>query len=132
MISKNEVLMGRDQDSRYSAEFTQNISDNIDKLLIALNKFRQAYGKPMKVSSGWRPQSVNQSVGGAKASNHVVGLACDFNDPKGEIDTFAIECDKTGLLKLWGLWLEHPDSTIGWCHLDIKHRGDRDSNIFRP
>ena len=86
----------------------------------------------MTVSSGWRPASINSAVGGAKKSNHVMGLACDFKDPKGEIDAFAMEMDKQGKLKEWGLWLEHPDATSGWCHLDIKDRGDRKSNIFKP
>lgn len=129
-ISKSEILMGRDK--THLLEYTQEVSNNIDKLLIAINKFRAAYGKPMSVSSGWRPASINTSVGGASKSNHVLGLACDFKDPDGAIDAFAVECDKNGKLKEWGLWLEHPDSTKGWCHLDIKNRGDRKSNIFKP
>ncbi len=122
--------MGRDV--TYAKDYTEEISNNIDKLLIALNKFREAYGKPMIVSSGWRPESINKSVGGAKKSNHMVGLACDFKDPKGEIDAFAVEMDKAGKLKEWGLWLEHPDNSPGWIHLDIKDRGNRKSNIFKP
>ena len=55
-----------------------------------------------------------------------------IKDPKGEIDAFAMEMDKQGKLKEWGLWLEHPDATSGWCHLDIKDRGDRKSNVFKP
>lgn len=130
MISKSEILMGRD--AQFPKEYTKEVSDNIDRLLIALNKFREAYGKAMTVSSGWRPQSINIAVGGAKMSNHTVGLACDFKDADGSLDAFAVECDKKGLLKQWGLWLEHPDNTKGWIHLDCKNRGDRPSNIFRP
>lgn len=130
MINKSEILMGRDK--QYPNEYTKEVSDNIDQLLISLNKFREAYGKPMEVSSGWRPQSVNAAVGGAKASNHTIGKACDFKDPDGAIDAFAKECDKKGLLKQWGLWLENPDNTKGWCHLDNKDRGNRSSNIFNP
>lgn len=130
MITKSEILMGRDE--LYPEEYTQDVSNNIDKLLIALNKFRDAYGKAMVVTSGWRPQAINKSVGGAKKSNHTVGLACDFRDHDGTIDAFAKEMDKQGKLKEWGLWLESPERTPGWCHLDIKHRGDRKSNIFNP
>lgn len=130
MISKDEILMGRDK--THLLEYTQDVSNNIDKLLIALNKFRAAYGKPMTVSSGWRDSASNKAAGGAPNSNHLYGMACDFKDPDGAIDAFAMECDKNGKLKEWGLWLEHPDNTKGWCHLDIKDRGNRKSNVFKP
>lgn len=128
MISRNEVLMGRDKDHPLTSE----LESNLNKLLTALNKFRKAYGKPMSVSSGYRPGTFNSAAGGAKKSAHMECLACDFRDPDGSIDAFAIECDKNGLLKQWGLWLEHPDHTKGWCHLDIRDRGNRKSNVFIP
>lgn len=120
--------MGRDKDH----PLTPEQEANLNKLLTALNKFRAAYGKPMKVSSGYRPQAINAAVGGAKRSAHMECMACDFQDADGAIDAFAVECDKKGLLKEWGLWLEHPDDTKGWCHLDIRDRGKRKSNIFKP
>lgn len=129
-ISKSEVLMGRDV--QYKNDYTKEISDNIDKLLICLNKFREAYGKPMQVSSGWRPATVNAAIGGAKKSNHTVGLACDFQDKDGKLAEFALKMDKDGKLKEWGLWLENPKFTKGWIHLDIKDRGFRATNVFNP
>lgn len=122
--------MGRDKD--FSEDYTSEISNNIDKLLIALNKFREAYGKPMVVSSGWRPATINASIGGAKSSNHMIGLACDFKDSDRALCKFAEECDKNGKLKEWGLWMEASSSTPTWLHLDIKDRGNRKSNIFKP
>lgn len=129
-ISKSEVLMGRDK--KYPQDYTQEISDNIDKLLESLNKFRNEYAKPMIVSSGFRPPSLNKAIGGATKSAHCLGLACDFKDSDGRLAQFAIEMDKQGKLKEWGLWLENPEKTPGWVHLDIRHRGDRKSNIFNP
>lgn len=129
-ITKAEILMGRDL--QYASDYTLEISNNIDKLLIPLNKFRELYGKSITISSGWRPPSINAKVGGASHSNHCVGLAADLHDPDGKIDEFAQELDKSGKLKELGLWLENPKNTSGWCHLDIKDRGDRASNIFNP
>ena len=128
MITREEILMGRDK----QYPLTPELEANLTKLIGAVNKFRAAYGKPLTVSSGYRPGAFNSAAGGAKASNHMICLAVDFKDADGAIDAFAVECDKKGLLKAWGLWLEHPDSTPGWCHLDIKLRGDRSSNIFKP
>lgn len=120
------------RDVTHKAEYTQEISDNLDKLLILLNKFRTAYGKPMIVTSGWRPQGINSKIGGAKRSLHVQGRACDFADPNGELATFAKKMDSEGKLAEWGLWLENPDKTPGWIHLDNNDRGKRKSNIFKP
>jgi hypothetical protein len=84
-------------------------------LLEALDKLREAFGKPMHISSGYRPASVNKAVGGAKKSNHMLCLACDFKDPTGEIDEFCL--DNIKLLEELGLYLEDINSTPGWCHL---------------
>jgi uncharacterized protein YcbK (DUF882 family) len=128
MISKEEILMGRDKE--YPKEYTKEVSDNIDKLLISLNKFRKAYGKPMSVSSGWRPAAINSKIANAaKKSNHMVGLACDFKDADGSLDAFCMANLK--LLEECGLYLEHPDATVGWCHLQCisPKSGNR---VFRP
>ena len=127
-ISKKEILMGRDV--QYPTDYTKEISDNIDKLLIPLNKFREIYGKPMTVSSGWRPPSVNAGIANAaKRSNHMLGLACDFLDTDGALDKFCME--NLNVLKDLGLYLEHPDATKGWCHLQCvpPKSGNR---VFRP
>jgi uncharacterized protein YcbK (DUF882 family) len=128
VISKQEILMNRDK--QYPNEYTKEVSDNIDKLLIALNKFRVIYGKPMTVSSGWRPEAVNASISNAaKKSNHVKGLACDFKDGDGELDKWCMTNLK--VLEDCGLYLEHPDATLGWCHLQCvpPKSGNR---VFKP
>lgn len=113
-ITKLEILMGRD--TQYAKDYTPEISANIDSLLIALNKFRAIYDKPMTVSSGWRPASLNAKVpGAAKKSNHIIGLACDFKDSDGALDAYCLA--NQDVLKECGLYLEHPDNTPGWCHL---------------
>jgi hypothetical protein len=116
MITRDEILMGRDKDHPLTPELESNLSD----LLIKINKIRSAYGKPLIVSSGYRPGSFNTAAGGAKRSLHMICKAIDFKDPKGEIDAW---CDANqDLLESLGMWQEHPDATKNWCHLDI---GDR-------
>ncbi len=127
MISKKEVLMGRDIE--FKDEYTQEISDNIDKLLIALNIIRKAYGKPMSTSSGWRPAGLNKAVGGAKKSNHMLGLACDFRDLGGELDEWCMK--NLDVLAKAGLYLEHPDYTKGWCHLQLAEPRSK-NRVFKP
>ena len=70
MISRDEILMGRDK----QAPLTGLMEVNLRKLLQAVNKLRAAYGKPMIVSSGYRPAAINATIpGAAKKSNH---MAC--------------------------------------------------------
>lgn len=128
MITKKEYLMGRDVD--YQTEYTQEVSDNIDKLLISLNKFREKYGKPMFVSSGWRPSVINSSIqGSAKKSNHVIGLACDFKDIDRSLAKFCLQ--NLHILEDCGLYMEAPDSTPTWIHLQcVAPRSGK--RVFKP
>lgn len=83
-ITKAELLKGRDK--QYALEYTQQISDNLDQLLMAINKIRDAYGKPMIVNSGWRPPEINAATPGAAThSKHIEGLAVDIADPDGKL-----------------------------------------------
>lgn len=117
--------MGREVDH----PLTFPLMVNLDKLLKALNKFRAAYGKPMVVSSGYRPGLYNTKAGGAQKSNHMICLACDFKDTDNSLDEFCLNNLK--LLEEWGLYLEHPDSTPGWCHLQVVAPGSG-SRVFKP
>lgn len=113
-ITRAEVLMGRDQE--FPLDVT--LQKNLDALLVALNKLREDYGKPMNVTSGYRPGHYNTDAGGAKASSHLTCQACDFADPEGRLDSWCMSnLDK---LTKYGLWLEGPAYTPGWCHLQIR------------
>lgn len=60
---------------------------------------------------GFRPQ---MCAVGAPKSNHKEGLAVDLYDPVGAIDNWGMAHLDT--LREVGIWLEHPDATIGWSH----------------
>ena len=111
MISRDEFLMGRDSAFPLSAELEVNASDYLDKI----NKFRAIYGKPMIVSSGYRPGHYNKDAGGAKGSAHAVCLACDFVDHDGSLDQYCL--DNLDVLEQCGLYLEDPKSTPNWSHI---------------
>ena len=114
MISKAELLQGRDK--TFKDEYTQQISDNLDDLLVVLNKLRAAYNKPMTVTSGWRPASINGMINGAAPkSNHITGNACDFADKDGSLFNWCLA--NLQLLKDLGLYLEDPKWTKNWLHV---------------
>jgi len=112
-------------------ELTDDVRENAKAFLVTINAFLVELGiESVTVSSGFRPSSVNGTVGGAKRSAHLSGQAIDLADSDGSLD--ALFQSRDDLLKRHGLWLEHPDSTKSWAHLDCKNRGDRASNVFSP
>lgn len=121
MISRAEILMDREQEYPLTAEMEKNL----DKLLIAVNKLRTAYGKPMYVSSGYRPGKYNQAAGGASKSSHLTCEAVDFKDADGAIKAWIT----VKILEDCGLYMEWPGATPTWCHVQIRPTKSR---VFKP
>lgn len=123
MIFRKEILMGRDRDYPLTPEQERNL----EKLLIAVNQVRAAYGKPMRVSSGYRPGHYNKAAGGAKNSSHVTCQAVDFADPDRSLAAWCL--DNLEVLIEAGLYLEEPAYTPTWVHLQIRPTKKR---VFIP
>jgi hypothetical protein len=63
---------------------------------------------------------------------HCLGQAIDINDSDGALDMFCMaNSEDGGLLEQIGLWLEHPDSTTSWCHVQIVPPGSG-KRVFHP
>ena len=125
---------GKYPDRANSEELTTKVKDNAQLLLDSVNDLLVSLGidlSKVRISSGFRPSSVNSKIpNAAKRSLHMTGLALDLEDLDGEIDKLISE--KPELLKTYQLWLEHPDHTKNWSHLDKGTRKDRDIRIFNP
>lgn len=66
------------------------------ELIITANRMqvvRDIAQRPIKVTSGWRPEPYNTEIGGVPGSTHTLGKACDFTCSKLE--------DVAKLLKGW-------------------------------
>lgn len=98
-------------------------------LLESLNLLRKEYGKPMRVTSGYRTPERNARVGGAKGSLHMQALACDFADQDGSLARWCL--NNLDALDRAGLYLEDPGYTPGWVHVQAKppKSGKR---VFKP
>lgn len=128
MITKDEILQGRDK--TFPQDYTTQISDNIDFLLDLVNIVRTEYGKPMYVASGFRPASMNAMVkGAAPKSNHIIGLAVDFKDPKGELKEWVL--NNLELMQDLGLFIEDFRWTKNWVHMQAVKPGSG-KRIFIP
>ena len=50
-----------------------------DGLLVYIDTLRAAYGRPIRITSGWRCPAHNRAVGGAEKSFHLIGRAVDIS-----------------------------------------------------
>src|SRR6185369_10067228 len=116
MISREDFFMGRDK--RFAEFMTDAISENATVTIQRANDLLQAFGQNRGVNSGWRPPAINAATpGAAPNSKHMLGQAIDITDPEGDLDEWCLA--NQDVLAGLGLWLEHPASTKGWCHVQI-------------
>jgi hypothetical protein len=108
-LNPNDVLLTPEQE------------DNLRRHYNNLQKFRAAYGKPMTVTSGVRTpdrQAQIDALAGRQprlASRHIAGDATDFADHDGSLAKFCLQ--NLHLLESCGLFIESPEYTPGWTHL---------------
>lgn len=123
MISRSEILKKRDLEYPLTTELEVNLSD----LLKKVNKFRDIYGKPLVITSGYRPGKYNRDAGGAPNSTHLTCQAIDVADSDGSL---AAWCQaNVQVLEQCELWMEDPGHTPGWVHLQTRPTKSR---IFVP
>jgi uncharacterized protein YcbK (DUF882 family) len=136
MIKLNDYITssGKYPDRANSDELTDEVRANATGLLDLVNQFLEELKvdtENLSVSSGFRPAAVNAAISNsAKKSLHMTGLAIDISDPDNSLDKLIQENPE--LLEKYGLWLEHPDSTPRWTHLDKGNRSSRKVRIFHP
>lgn len=131
MINREDYITasGKYKERLKSIELTLEVEANIKLLLKAVNGLLSELGLTYDVSSGFRPSAVNSQIkGSAKKSAHMRGLAIDLVG--NELAKLLLT--KPELLKKYGLWLEHPDHTPTWTHLDLITRSARKIQVFIP
>lgn len=74
-LTASETAKSKGIDNRPSQDVTSALVALVDNVLDPL---RQAYGKPIVVTSGYRSIKLNKAVGGASSSQHVKGEAADI------------------------------------------------------
>lgn len=99
-------------------ELTDDMRKDAQITVDRANQLLARFGQGRDITSGWRPIEVNKLVpGAAQFSNHTKCCAVDISDPHGDLDQWCL--DHPAILEDIGLWLEHPSSTKGWCHVQI-------------
>lgn len=94
------------------------IQENIDTLIEKLSQVRDAWGRPMTVTSGLRSAADQERINpSAPKSKHMTGEAADIADPDGSLAAWTK--DNLDLMAQIGLWMEDFAHTHGWVHYQI-------------
>ena len=87
-----------------------------------LEPLRLRYGKPIRISSGYRCPKLNKAVGGVASSQHVVGQAADLNVGSREENARLFELIQTMRLPFDQLIDEYG---MAWVHVSYSPRNRR-------
>jgi len=108
--------MGRDRS--HAHELNAALRANATLMVERANALLMRAAFAGVVNSGWRPQAVNAVVPNASPrSKHLSCEAIDLDDAAGALDAWCMR--NLAVLEEIGLWLEHPDATPGWCHVQV-------------
>lgn len=104
--------------SKCGRDIPNNVLPNIIQLAKNLQVLRDAVGKSITITSGYRSPQHNKKIGGAKDSQHVKGLAADIKvsgmTPK-EVALVIEGLIESGKMRHGGIGI-YPS----WVHYDIR------------
>ena len=121
-LTASDTAKAKGIDNSPTTEARANLVTLVNTLLDPL---REAWGKPLRVTSGYRGFRLNSAVGGSKTSAHCYGYAADIV-PVGESITdfkaFVLDWLKTSRVKYDQYIDEKNARGSEWVHLAIRNR----------
>ncbi len=116
MITLADYFMGRD--ALHAEELSAELHANAAMTVARANGLLARAGILSRVNSGWRPRAINAQITHASPrSKHLTCEAIDLGDEDDMLDRWCLA--NLPVLAEIGLWLEHPNATPGWCHVQI-------------
>lgn len=128
-----------------AASLTSELMGNVNTLIPLVNEVLELFGESRRVTSGYRSmekhwkiyEGINKRRKAQRlpelkvpmTSAHLSCLAVDLEDSDGRLDQWCV--DNIDLLTSKGLYIEHPDDTKGWCHLQAR-KPKSGNNPFKP
>lgn len=104
---------------------TKEDAERLKKLIEnVLDPLREAYGKPIVVTSGYRCPALNKAVGGSKTSDHMIGRAADIH---GTPNTKAENKRLFELVKSLDLPFDQliDEKNLSWVHVSHREGNNR-------
>lgn len=117
-LSHSDTALAKGIDNFPTAEAISNLTKLVDNVLDPL---REKYGKPIKVSSGYRSAMLNRSVNGATSSQHRLGEAADITVGSKEENKKLFEIIKNELL--FDQLID--EKNFSWVHVSFREGRNR-------
>lgn len=129
--SENAVQMGID--NLPNAEERRHVVETIEQCLDGL---REAWGQPIRITSGYRCKTINHVVGGAANSSHMSGYAADIVPCYGaDIAYFRDFCIRYFAKHPFDQLISEHEDKFGrpqWIHIGWKrHDGSQRRQVLR-
>lgn len=99
-----------------------------------LQPIRDTWGKPIRVTSGYRMPRLNASVGGSPTSQHLLGQAADIQAlnmvDNGKLFYCIKKMIESGKLKVGQcIWEYGTKSTPKWVHVSLPRLGKKNNQF---
>ena len=117
-LSHSDTALAKGIDNFPTAEAISNLIKLVDNVLDPL---REKYGKPIRVSSGYRSAILNRSVNGATSSQHRLGEAADITTGSKDENRKLFEIIKNELL----LDQLIDEKNFSWVHVSFREGRNR-------
>lgn len=126
-----EELLRSEKALKYRIDNTPSwdVIEHLYELALFLDELRAAYGKPIRVTSGYRCPQLNNLVGGSNSSVHQLGFAADLQ-----------ATDMNGFIEFIKKWAQDKDfdqiilessKTSRWVHIGIRNsRNEQRHKLF--
>lgn len=126
-----EELLRSEKALKYRIDNTPSwdVIEHLYELALFLDELRAAYGKPIRVTSGYRCPQLNNLVGGSNSSVHQLGFAADLQ-----------ATDMNGFIEFIKKWAKDKDfdqiilessKTSRWVHIGIRNsRNEQRHKLF--
>ncbi|WP_297643635.1 D-Ala-D-Ala carboxypeptidase family metallohydrolase [uncultured Bacteroides sp.] len=110
-------------DNKLPKELLPNVQALITNVLDPL---REAYGKPVTVTSGYRCKALNKAVGGSSTSQHMVGQAADVTaGSRKENKRLFYLIQELGLDFDQEIWEKGNSEGPDWVHVSYQEGNNR-------
>lgn len=110
----------------------QSDIDNLNELVMnVLDPLREAYGKPIRVTSGYRCVRLNAALKGAKNSQHMKGQAADLQPLNyKDIDEFISFVREWCMKNEFDQCIIETSKTTKWIHISYNKENNR-NKLFK-
>lgn len=120
-MMRSDTAARKGIDNKIPKEYLDNVLQLIEKVLDPL---REAYGKPIIVTSGYRCPALNKAVGGSATSDHMKGCAADIH---GTPNTKAENKRLFHMIQSLGLDFDQliDEKGFSWVHVSYREDNNR-------